>query len=342
MSKGLINTLRTALRLRLKRQKFIVRALWKRRELQAVVDRTAQIKRDEILVFGTIRNEIGRLPHFLSYYRALGIRHFLFVDNGSDDGSRVYLADQPDVSLWTTSASYKRSRFGVDWVMRLLWKYGHGHWTLTLDADELLVFPHNESRSLRDLTNHLESTARRSFGAVMIDLYPKGPVSDQTFQSGDDPLSILKWYDGDNIRYQKQMPMENYWIQGGVRERVFFADEPRRSPTLNKIPLVKWSRRFAFVNSTHSMLPKRLNRVYDHNGNTPPSGALLHTKFLPEITRKSVEEKHRKEHFANSMLYERYYDALAENPDLWCETSVKYEGWEQLENRGLLSRGDWD
>ena len=86
--------------LRLARKRWLVRAFRKRRELQAVSDRTAQIAPDQILLYSTFRNERIRLPFFLNYYRDLGVNHFLMVDNGSDDGGREYLATQPDVSLW--------------------------------------------------------------------------------------------------------------------------------------------------------------------------------------------------------------------------------------------------
>ena len=103
-------------RLRLQRKRWRIRAFRKRRDLQAVSDRTQQIKPDDILVFSTLRNEKVRLEYFLKYYRELGVNHFLMVDNGSDDGSAEYLMDQPDVSLWETGQSYKRARFGVDWL----------------------------------------------------------------------------------------------------------------------------------------------------------------------------------------------------------------------------------
>ena len=60
-----------------------------------------QIAADDILVAATVRNEMIRLPYFLEHYRKLGVGHFLFVDNGSDDGTAAWLAEQPDVSLWT-------------------------------------------------------------------------------------------------------------------------------------------------------------------------------------------------------------------------------------------------
>ena len=100
--------------LRLARKRLRIRAFRKRRELSSLQDRTSSIKKSDILVFSTLRNERVRLPFFLRYYRDLGVAHFLMVDNGSDDGSREYLEEQRDVSLWSTTASYKRARFGAD------------------------------------------------------------------------------------------------------------------------------------------------------------------------------------------------------------------------------------
>ena len=74
------------------------------------------IKPNDILLFSTIRNEEIRLPFFLKYYRNLGIIHFILVDNHSSDGSLALLKGQPDVSIWQTEHSYKKSHFGVDWL----------------------------------------------------------------------------------------------------------------------------------------------------------------------------------------------------------------------------------
>ena len=50
-----------------------------------------------MLLFATIRDEAVRLPHFLDHYRALGVSHFLFVDNESSDGTLDLLRDAADV-----------------------------------------------------------------------------------------------------------------------------------------------------------------------------------------------------------------------------------------------------
>jgi len=215
-----------AYRLRWKRRRFLFRVWRKRGQISCKVDRTAQIRADAILAFSTVRNEIVRLPYFLDYYRGLGIDHFFFVDNGSDDGTTGYLADQPDVSLWVTNHSYRLSRFGVDWLGWLQWQYGHGHWCLTVDADELLVYPDCEARGLRELTGWLDDRGLPSFGAAMVDLYPKGPMTEAKYVPEQDPTEVLCWFDTGNYRSRTHHYYGNLWIQGGVRERVFFADEP--------------------------------------------------------------------------------------------------------------------
>ncbi len=328
-------------KLRWARRRILLRAYRKRGQVAVVADRTAAIAKGGILAFVTVRNEALRLPYFLDHHRRLGVDHFLIVDNDSTDGSRDWLARQPDVSLWRTAEGYKQSRFGLDWLTWLQRRHGHGHWCLTLDADEVLVYPYWETRNLRALTEQLEAEGRRSFGAMMLDMYPKGGLDGQEYAAGQDPTEVLPWFDGGNYVVQVQPKMRNLWIQGGVRARVFFDAEPRRAPTLNKVPLVRWSRGYAYVNSTHAILPRGLNAVYDETGGEVLSGILLHSKFLPEVVGKAREERTRGQHFANSALYDAYYAGVIASPDLWCAQSRRYTGWRQLEAMGLLSRGGW-
>jgi glycosyltransferase involved in cell wall biosynthesis len=330
-----------ALKLRYRRRRLLLRALRHRGALTPVIDRTAQIGAADVLCFLCIRNEAARLPHFLRHHRALGVRHFLVVDNASTDGSDQLVADQPDTSLWRTGASYKASRFGMDWLTWLQMKHGDGHWCLTLDADELLVYPYWQTRPLPALTNWLERQGRSSFGTLTVDMYPEGPVSQGIVAPTDDPIQHLAWFDAGNYQVQVQPRMRNLWVQGGARARAFFAAEPRRAPTLNKTPLVRWHWRYAYVNSTHALLPPHLNQVYATDGGELTSGVLLHTKFLPGITDRSAEEKVRGEHFGEAAQYAAYYDRLTADPVLHFAASTRYTGWRQMEALGLMSRGGW-
>ncbi len=329
----------TAYKLRWKRRRLLLRAFRARHQLDAVADRTADIQPGHVLAAMTVRNEIDRLPYFLQHHRRMGINHFLIVDNDSTDGTHDYLAGQPDVSLWRTAHSYRQSRFGMDWLTYIQGRYAHGYWCLTLDADEIFTFAHCDSRDLHALTAWLDARSAPAMMALMLDLYPRGPIGAQPYAPGQDPVDILPWFDAGNYFAEIQPKLRNLWVRGGVRARYFFADDPARAPTLNKIPLVKWNRRYVYFNSTHTILPRPLNQLYLRDG--LPTGILLHTKFLPVVVEKSVEEKVRKEHFNNPAQYQGYYDGLIAAPDLWHEGAQRYTGWKQLESLGLMSQGDW-
>ncbi len=331
----------TTYQLRLARKRWRIRAIRKRRELTAVVSRVNEIRPDTIILLSTLRNEKVRLPYFLRYYRDLGVNHFLIVDNNSDDGSREYLAQQPDVSLWTSKHSYKRARFGVDWLTWLQLRYCQGRWTITVDPDEFFVYPFCDTRPLRALTDWLDASSIRSFGAMLLDMYPKGPIDAQPYTEGQDPFEIANWFDSGNYVISRNKKYGNLWIQGGPRARMFFGDAPERAPAMNKIPLVKWDRHYTYVSSTHMLLPRGLNQVYDEWGGEKASGCLLHAKFLNTFAAKADEEMERKQHYANSHEYRAYKEGLNDSPDMWCKWSEKYINWRQLEILGLMSKGNW-
>lgn len=249
-------------------------------------NRTDNIKPGDILLFSTFRNENVRLPYFFKYYRDLGVDHFIMVDNDSTDGGRDYVASQPDVSVWTTKGSYRRSRFGVDWLNWLQRKYADGHWTLVVDPDEFFVYPFCDTRPIRALTDWLDASDVRSFGAMLLDMYPKGRIDDVPYKRGQNPIEIASWFDSGNYTISKNHLYYNLWIQGGPRARMFFKDEPWRAPALNKTPLVKWNKHYAYVSSTHMILPRGLNLVYDEWGaKRPRAFCCIPNSLIPSAPR---------------------------------------------------------
>ncbi len=306
-----------------------------------MANRTGQIGARDILLLCTLRNERLRLPYFLAYYRNLGVGHFLFVDNGSDDGSREYLAGQEDCSVWTTAASYRDASFGMDWINSLLRRYAHGHWAVVVDVDEFLVYPFLDTRPLRALTDWLDDSGIRSFGTLLVDMYPKGPFAAQPLAEGQNPMEIAAWFDSANYTLRRNARLRNLWIQGGPRMRVFFADAPEKAPALNKIPVVKWHRSYAYVSSTHMLLPRGLNLVYDVAGGEKASGCLLHAKFLATLDEKAREELARGQHYGDSREYQAYFAGIEAETDLWCRWSERFINWRQLEIMGLMSKGNW-
>ncbi len=327
--------------MRLRRKRRLLRCLRRRRDLKAVQDNTNKIKKNDILLMSVMRNEKIRLPYFLDYYRKLGINHFLCVDNNSDDGTREYLSGQPDVSLWWTDVGYKNATFGLDWSNYLLRRYAHKHWVLTVDPDEFFIYPFCDTRPIRALTDWLDDTGVRSFGTMLIDMYPETGIMDAPYHEGQNPFEVAPWFDSGNFMITRNPTYGNLWIQGGARARVFFQNNPLKAPALNKIPLVKWHRRYAYVSSTHALLPRGLNQVYEEQGGEKTSGALLHAKLINTLGEKAKEELLRGQHYAASGEYKAYAKQLEDNPVFWNKWSEKYINWRQIEILGLMSKGNW-
>ncbi|MEM0976263.1 MAG: glycosyltransferase family 2 protein [Pseudomonadota bacterium] len=321
------------------RRALLWRARFKHRELSPVVIRTDRVCKDDVLVAFCARNEAPRLPYFFEYYRALGANHFFAIDNGSSDESLEFLSGQADCSVWRTDASYQSARFGMDWINSILNRHGRNHWVLVVDPDEFFVYPHMTSRPLTALLDWLDAGHLRSFGAMLVDMYPRHEINRATYSTGADPLLIAPYFDAFTYRARREPFYHNVWLQGGPRERVFFADRPSFAPALNKIPLVKWAKGIAFRSSTHQLLPRSLNRTHQSGQNPNACGALLHFKFLEFFAEKSKEDLSRKQHYASGREY-RAYTARQETV-LWTEESQKYTDWRQLEELGLMSRGDW-
>lgn len=328
-------------RLRWQRRRWLWRAWRAGRDLKPVTPLSLPADRGAPLVFCTLRNERARLPYFLRYYREMGVERFLIVDNGSDDGSREYLAGQPDVALWTTTASYRDAAFGMDWMNALLTRHARGRWALTVDVDEFLVYPFCDTRPLRALTDWLADAGLRAFGTMLLDMYPKGRVADAICAEGQNPMELACWFDSANYAISRNGRMRNLWVQGGPRARAFFADQPRAAPALNKIPLVQWQRGQVYVSSTHMLLPRGLNLVYDTLGGEKATGCLLHAKLIAALGDKAREELARGEHYAASREYRAYAEGLEGRAALWTAWSERFINWRQLEILGLMSKGSW-
>ena len=335
-----IKDLRAAFGLRLKRRRLLWRAIRSRRALREICSPDTAIAPDDILLFATMRNEAQRLPFFLKHYRRLGVNRFLIVENDSTDATVEYLRAQPDVALWSTSASYRDSRFGMDWLNWLLMRHGHGHWCVTVDADELLVYPGSDQRPLSELTGWLDAQDAPAMGALMLDMYPDGPLSSARAAPGSDPTLALPLFDPTGYDWEYQPRFGNISIRGGPRKRVFFAETPENAPHLHKLPLIRWQWRYAYVSSTHIALPRRLNSALDLRKGLP-SGVLLHSKFLDGAIERAAEEKRRGEHFTHRDEYDDYYDQITRDPDLRDANSARYKGPQDLLAKGLMQSGNW-
>ncbi len=315
-----------------------LRAYRKRHQLKKVRSRHLSPRPHEIRLVCVLRNESSQLGAFLEYYRNIGIKDFFFIDNESTDNTREILVEQPDVTLWSATGSYKAARYGIDWVNWVLMRYCAGVWVLVVDADELLLYPFCDERPLHAFTAYLDEIECPVFHANQVDVYGKEYFNHRKDIGVGGNLKTI-WFDSFPYSTKADLRFQNPWVQGGVRQRHFFYDRLSESPALNKVPLVKWKSNYVYVSSTHNLLPTFLNRITPSAYSRFPWGALLHTKLIGAFSDKVDEEQQRQEHFNSSSEYEIY--ARHSSQLEWCECSEVYKNWRQLEVLGHISRGDW-
>ncbi len=327
--------------LRLVRIRRRLRAQRLGRTLELMQNNTSFIGLKDVILIATIHNERHRLPHFLDYYRNMGIRHFIFVDNNSDDGTDKYLAPFSDVTRYFTKQSYRRAHFGMDWVNYCLFKHCRERWALTVDVDEFFVYPHCDHRKIDALTNWLDAGRIRCYPAMQLDLYPQNNNFKNKSTNNYNPLKHLSHFDCGNYTFLPNNLYKNIWIQGGARARIFFRNQPDQAPALNKTPLVKWKRGFVYISSTHQLLPTHLNRKYSNDGTARPCGVLLHTKLAADLDMKIANPYLLSQHYSRAREYRSYSKQNANEINFICESSLKYKDWRQLEDLGIISSGGW-
>lgn len=287
---------------------------------------------DEILCCVAVRNERRRLPHFVEYYRRLGVDRFLFVDNGSTDGTAEFLLQQHDVHLWSSTLSFQRANFGSAWFELLLSRYGVGHWCVTVDADEYLVFEGSPQRTLRDLCADLKRRGKEAATGLLLDLYSDRPIADTRLSDGGDPLAVCRFFDREfaHRRIELGGPYLNQTLFfGGVRQRVF---PDRNDFLLSKVPVLSYQPEVVLASGQHvTNIPE--TRI------AAEQCCLLHFKFIDTFPRYAREEARREVHAMGAQQYKAYCGVLDEDPGLCLydpSHSIRFEGTEQLRTLGAM------
>jgi len=326
-------------------------------------NRRAVASRDEIRLFARCRNEILRLPAFFQHYRAMGVDRFYIVDNESSDGTTDYLTIQSDVHLFRTTDRYSESGSGTAWMNTLLAEFGVGCWCVTVDIDELLIFPGSEQTSLHRLTAHLDRRGHDALVCMLLDMYPGAPLDGSSYTAGEDLIAAAPYFDAGPYDRTPFDECPGFLIMGGARERLFHPAYRTRGlgakmyhalfnrvllrtpivrenawirrlrlpspPALSKVPLVRWDSGSRYFKSVHGISAKAV---------APEMGALLHFKLLHDLHAKARDEAARGEYSRGALEYRRYARTLDQNPrtTFMYEGSVRFESTSQLVRLGLM------
>ena len=273
-----------------------------------------------VSLFSIVHDEMYFLPEFLRHYREIGVERFVFVDDASTDGTRAFLADQPDCMILASDLRYfdiidGRRAFNA-WRQEMLDRFSRDRWAVVADADEFLALP--PDLSLGDVATRLERLGGESVWGVMVDMYP------ETIADLDDPgpFSLARGWHFDarpHMRFSARSGRRRT-IYGGSRARLLIenriAGEEQRLKRLlamnlglgrklkfnkiTKVPLVRWTAGHQFTGS-HSVRP-------------PPSTtdlmAIMHFKFTPDLRRKIDYALETGGYFEGSKEYRLMHELL--------------------------------
>jgi hypothetical protein len=283
-------------------------------------------EKDELIVLCLLRNGGQHVRAFIEHYLSLGVKHLVFLDNGSTDGTVETLKEYENVTVLQTTVLFKRYQL----LMRqyLVERFGKGRWSLLVDIDELFDYPFSDVVSLGSLLGYLNERSYTAVVSHMLDMFPEGSITDGAGRE-DAPLKELyRFYDLSKISvrdYQSEEGLGNAVsndgikiLQGGVQKRLF-----NINPQLTKHPLIFHDGEIRPVDrSEHWAGAARLADF---------SGVLFHYKILGlhGLVRREVEERR---YINRHGKYDKYLKALEESPNL----TVKSETSEEMESANDL------
>ena len=273
-------------------------------ELISSEESVQNARQAEVAVVACMRNEMFMLPHFLAHYRKLGVGAFLIADNCSDDGTLEYLAQQPDVALFSVDTDYKSSRYGVAWQQAMMSAFRVGKWSLVADADELLVWQEKQTQTLPDLLQHPDFDVADAARIFMLDMYPQSPLEQADFASGT-PF--------DQAGFSDHIPFLTNTLSRGP-----YSSQPCWTSALRH-RLIPGSRQNLFVAQKLALLRyqpwMRLSAGLHFVGDVdlaPRELLFAHFKYNADFRRKAQAEVVRGQHFNDAEEYRKYLALASE------------------------------
>ena len=290
---------------------------WRSNTLDLICDpgKLGRVNEADVAVIACLRNERLMLPHFLDHYRARGVAGFLIADNGSDDGSFEYLADQPDVALFTVDTDYSASHYGVSWQQALMANFRVGRWSLVADADELVLFgAQADGGGLPDLTARMEAEGADAARVFMLDMYPRGPLSDADFTTAP-PFEQAAFVDAQPFLQVSgaRGPYSNsptwtsalrHRLMPGSRAELFVA---QKYAMLRYQPWMRLSAGLHFVANARVARQEMIFAHFKYN-------AAFHARAQAEVARQ--------QHFNNAEEYRKYLMLAAEGQTVLFDPAI--------------------
>jgi hypothetical protein len=179
---------------------------------------------DELLVISVVRNGELYINSFLDHYRSMGVKHFVFLDNGSTDHTLEMLCAEDGLTILQTEAPY--NKYENTMKRYLAETFSPGRWNLCADIDELFDYPFSRNLRLPDFLGYLNENRYTAVVTQMLDMF--SDIALNKLESNADDILKEKYiyYDISSIEKEEYLWSERsnpeikmHW--GGIRKMVF-------------------------------------------------------------------------------------------------------------------------
>lgn len=300
---------------------------------------TLSYQPEELVVVCLVKNGAEYIPSFLEHYRRLGVKHFFFIDNGSDDETLTLLDQSPDITVYRTGLPHKKYECEIRRIV--IEEHCHNRWCLCVDIDELFDYPYSKKISLHEFLVYLNTYNYTAVLSYMLDMFAKETEFTRMGTAHTNLSDEYRYYDISNVkktRYDRSFipfsqnnrmadpKMMNY--SGGIRRSIFRNKDS--GYLLTKHPLI-----FVDHQIEPFVHPHFSNKTYVADVN----GVLKHYKFIATFKEQVIQRLEAKEFcYYGELEYQEYYKVIKDENclDLYSPQAKKFEKVEELLEQGFL------
>lgn len=159
--------------------------------------KTVSCAPDEAIIVCLVKDGAFFVREFIEHHQLLGVKHIVFIDNGSTDGTLEIAQQYPNISVWQSRLPVARyelhlRHFAVE-------RYGQGNWCLCVDIDELFDYPGSEERSFKELLQYMNRHGYTAVVANLLDMFSNDSSHHYGHQPGASLRETYRYYDVSNI-----------------------------------------------------------------------------------------------------------------------------------------------
>ena len=283
--------------------------------------------RDELIVLCLVRDGERYIKSFIEHYFALGVKHIVFLDNGSTDATVTIAQRYSHITILSSRRPYRL--YETCMKRYLVRRFSTGRWSLFADIDELFDYPFSNILSLNALVAYLNAHAYTACVAQMLDMFSEDLLGSREGKDKDAIKDTYVFYDTSNIQVSEYMyghpsNKEIKFHHGGIRKTLFDTNNG-----LTKTPLIFLSNEIVPFFMWHHV---KNARIADF------SCVLLHYPFTDNI-RDKVREAVETNRYRSSAGHEyvKYWERLKNTHSLpKPETACRFSDVNQLVQSGFL------